>query len=234
MGAERGTHATGVTTGATGVGGLAGQLTAGARRTSQVTYSAMGSPLATSGRFCRRIQPERPRSGSVSPGQRSRQRTTPAENRTETKDPWQNQGPFPAEPPRSRMATVNANRGRRCVQKEACVSQSCIPNTPPSPVHQINAISMPGTPFQFANPFQRVCFMAGCSGRIGRRCDPDALLKILKHAVDDRLNIRCGQSPGNSLGGDIGPCKLPGVYHPVHAHGKKRRRGSTSAMGTSS
>lgn len=50
MGAERGTHATGVTTGATGVGGLAGQLTAGARRTSQVTYSAMGSPLATSGR----------------------------------------------------------------------------------------------------------------------------------------------------------------------------------------
>ena len=111
MGAERGTHATGVTTGATGVGGLAGQLTAGARRTSQVTYSAMGSPLATSGRFCRRIQPERPRSGSVSPGQRSRQRTTPAENRTETKDPWQNQGPFPAEPPRSRMATVNANRG---------------------------------------------------------------------------------------------------------------------------
>ena len=87
MGAERGTHATGVTTGATGVGGLAGQLTAGARRTSQVTYSAMGSPLATSGRFCRRIQPERPRSGSVSPGQRSRQRTTPAENRPEVA--WQ-------------------------------------------------------------------------------------------------------------------------------------------------
>lgn len=112
-GAERGTHATGVTTGATGVGGLAGQLAAGARRTSQVTYSAMGSPLATSGRFCRRIQPERPRSGSVSPGQRSRQRTTPAENRTETKDPWQNQGPFPAEPPRSRMATVPCSPDQR-------------------------------------------------------------------------------------------------------------------------
>lgn len=182
----------GVAAGAAGVGGLAGQLAAGARRTSQVTYSAMGSPLATSGRFCRRIQPERPRSGSVSPGQRSRRRTTPAENRTEAKDPWQNQGPFPAEPPRSRMATVNANRGRRCVQKEACVSQSCIPNTPPSPVHQINAISMPGTAFQFANPFQRVCLMTSCSGRIGCRCDPDTLLKILKHAVDDRLDIRYG------------------------------------------
>ena len=84
MGAERGTHATGVTTGATGVGGLAGQLTAGARRTSQVTYSAMGSPLATSGRFCGGFNSRRPRSGSVSPGQRSRQRTTPAENCTET------------------------------------------------------------------------------------------------------------------------------------------------------
>ena len=46
--------------------------------------------------------------------------------------------------------------------------------------------------------------MAGCSGRISRRCDPDTLLKILNHAVDDRLNIRCGQSPGNSLGDDIG------------------------------
>ena len=53
--------------------------------------------------------------------------------------------------------------------------------------------------------------MAGCSGRIGRRCDPDALLKILKHAVDDRLNIRCGQSPGNSLGGDIGPVSFRGL-----------------------
>ncbi len=129
MGAERGTHATGVTTGATGVGGLAGQLTAGARRTSQVTYSAMGSPLATSGRFCRRIQPERPRSGSVSPGQRSRQRTTPAENRTETKDPWQNQGPFPAEPPRSRMATVNANRGGGGVFRKRLASRKVASRT---------------------------------------------------------------------------------------------------------
>lgn len=25
-----------------------------------------------------------------------------------------------------------------------------------------------GCPLQFANPFQRVCLMAGCSGRIGR------------------------------------------------------------------
>lgn len=38
-----------------------------ARRTSRAACSAMGSPLATSGRFCRRIQPERPRSDSVSP-----------------------------------------------------------------------------------------------------------------------------------------------------------------------
>ena len=41
------------------------------------------NPLATSGRFCRQIRPERSRSASVSPGQRSRRRTTPAENHSE-------------------------------------------------------------------------------------------------------------------------------------------------------
>ena len=41
------------------------------------------TPLATSGRFRRPNRPETPPSAGVSPGRLSRQRTTPAENRTE-------------------------------------------------------------------------------------------------------------------------------------------------------
>ena len=44
------------------------------------------TPLATFGRFRRPNRPETPRGAGVSPGRRSRQRTTPAENRTEVQD----------------------------------------------------------------------------------------------------------------------------------------------------
>ena len=47
--------------------------------------SAQANPFAASGRFCRPNQPETLLSADVSPGRRSRQRTAPAENRTEAK-----------------------------------------------------------------------------------------------------------------------------------------------------
>ena len=66
------------------------------------TLNAREPHLQASGRFRRSNQPESPSSTNVSPGQRSRQRTTPVENRTEAKDPWRNRRPFPAKPPRTR------------------------------------------------------------------------------------------------------------------------------------
>ena len=60
------------------------------------------TPLATSGRFRRANLPETPQHACISPGQRSQQRTAPAENRTEVQDPWRNRRPFPAKPTRSR------------------------------------------------------------------------------------------------------------------------------------
>ena len=47
------------------------------------THDALSS---TSGRFCRRIRPERLHNASVSPGQRSRRHTTPAENSPEVRN----------------------------------------------------------------------------------------------------------------------------------------------------
>ena len=44
------------------------------------------TPLTTSGRFCRRIRPERLRNASVFPGQRNRSRITPAENHPEVRN----------------------------------------------------------------------------------------------------------------------------------------------------
>ena len=77
------------------------------------------TPLATFGRFRSPNRPETPQSVGVFPGRRSRQRTIPAENRTEVQNPWQNRHPFPAKPPRSRgnatagkaAAAVNVNAG---------------------------------------------------------------------------------------------------------------------------
>lgn len=88
------------------------------------------APLATSGRFRRPIRPETPQYAGVSPGRRSWQRATVAENRTEVQDPWRNRRPFPAKPSRSRgdtpageaAATASANAGAAC---------SIVANTPP-------------------------------------------------------------------------------------------------------
>lgn len=74
---------------------------------------ATDAPSATSGRFCRQFEPEGLQGADVSPGQRCRQRITRAENRTEVRNPWQNQGPFSAKPPRSRMARARGTDGKR-------------------------------------------------------------------------------------------------------------------------
>ena len=68
------------------------------------------TPLTTSGRFCRRFQPERLQNANVSPVQRNQSRTTPTENRTEIRNPWQNQGSFPAKPSRSRRVWAHVKR----------------------------------------------------------------------------------------------------------------------------
>ena len=115
-----------------GVGGLAGQLTAGARRTSQVTYSAMGSPLATSGRFCRRIQPERPRSCSVSPGQ---QKSTADDACGKS---HRNQGPMAKSGPISCRTAQKSHSGRQREQggggvfRKRLASRKVASETPPS------------------------------------------------------------------------------------------------------
>ena len=44
------------------------------------------NPSITSGRFCRRIQPERPSSGNISPGQQTQRHATPAENHPEVRN----------------------------------------------------------------------------------------------------------------------------------------------------
>ncbi len=92
------------------------------------------TPLATSGRLRRPNRPETPRGASISPGRRSRQRTTPAENRTEAKDSWRNRRPFPAKPPRSRGG---ATTGRAAVtaSADAGANRSIERNALPSPVH---------------------------------------------------------------------------------------------------
>lgn len=88
--------------------------------TADTHPNAHGNPPTTSGRFCRRIQPERPHSGSVSPGQRNRCHATSAENRPEVRNPWRNQGPFPANPPRSRgMRARGQSRAGGCCHRQS-------------------------------------------------------------------------------------------------------------------
>lgn len=77
-----------------------------ARRNETQPARTAPSPLSTSGRFCRRIQLERPRSSCISPGQQIRRRATPAKNRTEAQNPWQNRRPFPAKSSRSRRGAA--------------------------------------------------------------------------------------------------------------------------------
>ena len=89
------------------------------------------APLATSGRFRRPNQPEAPYSADVSPGRRSRQRTTPAENRTEAKDPRRNRRPFPAKPSRTRGGGC-AGEAAAAVNADAGATRGIAANAPPS------------------------------------------------------------------------------------------------------
>ena len=91
------------------------------------------SPLATSERFRRPDRPETPYSADVSPGRRSRQRTTSAENHTEAQDPRQNQRPFPAKPSRTREGAP-AGEAAAAVSADAGATRGIAANTPPSPV----------------------------------------------------------------------------------------------------
>ena len=91
------------------------------------------SPLATSERFRRPDRPETPYSADVSPGRRSRQRTTSAENRTKAQDPRQNQHPFPAKPSRTRGGAP-AGEAAAAVSADAGATRGIAANTPPSPV----------------------------------------------------------------------------------------------------
>ena len=91
------------------------------------------SPLATSERFRRPDRPETPYSADVSPGRRSRQRTTSAENRTKAQDPRQNQHPFPAKPSRTRRGAP-AGEAAAAVSADAGATRGIAANTPPSPV----------------------------------------------------------------------------------------------------
>ena len=91
--------------------------------------------FATSGRFRRPNQPETPYSAVVSPGRRSRQRTTSAENHTEAQDPRQNQRPFPAKPSRTRGG-AHAGEAAAAVSADAGATRGIAANTPPSPVRR--------------------------------------------------------------------------------------------------
>ena len=65
-------------------------------------------PLATSGRFCRRIRPERLHNSSISPGQRSRHHTAPAKNSPEV----QTHGKIGAHFLRNHPEVAGCGRGR--------------------------------------------------------------------------------------------------------------------------
>ena len=98
------------------------------------------TPLATSGRFRRPNRLETPPNAGVSPGRRSRRRTTPAENRTEVQDSWRNRRPFPAKPPKSRGGAT-AGKGATAVSSNAGATDASAPpdiaaNAPPPPVQK--------------------------------------------------------------------------------------------------
>lgn len=93
--------------------------------TADTHPDALDNPSTTSGRFCRRIRPERLRSASVSPGHRSRHCTAPAENRPEVRNPWQNQGPFSAKPLRSRGVRTRAKPRRPSARQRKRNLQPC-------------------------------------------------------------------------------------------------------------
>ena len=91
------------------------------------------TPLATSGRFHRPNQLETPPGAGVSPGRRSRQRTTPARNRTEDQDHGEIGAHF-LRPPRSRGGSP-AGKTTVTASADAGANRSIERNAPPSPVH---------------------------------------------------------------------------------------------------
>ena len=58
----------------------------------------------------------------------------PVENRTEVQDPWRNQRPFPAKPPRTRGGAT-AGRAAVTASADESANRSIERNAPPSPVH---------------------------------------------------------------------------------------------------
>lgn len=109
--------------------------------TADTHPNAHGNPPTTSGRFCRRIRPERLRSASVSPGQRSRHCTAPAENRPEA----QTHGEIRAHFLQNRSEVAGCERGQsRGGHQRASASATRSPMSkeagrtrtpPPSPAH---------------------------------------------------------------------------------------------------
>lgn len=109
--------------------------------TADTHPDALDNPSTTSGRFCRRIRPERLRSASVSPGHRSRHCTAPAENRPEA----QTHGEIRAHFLQNRSEVAGCERGQsRGGHQRASASATRSPMSkeagrtrtpPPSPAH---------------------------------------------------------------------------------------------------
>ena len=92
------------------------------------------SPLATSERFRRPDRPETPYSADVSPGRRSRQRTTSAENRTKAHGPTAKSAPVSCETVHEPGGGAPAGEAAAAVSADAGATRGIAANTPPSPV----------------------------------------------------------------------------------------------------
>ena len=129
--------------------------------TADTHPDALDNPPATSGWFCRRIRPERLRSASVSPGQRSRHCTAPAENRPEAQTHGEIRAHFLRNRPevagygreqsRGGHQRASANATRSAMSKEA----GRIRTPPPSPARfRGGASPRPAPPSLQARPTQ--------------------------------------------------------------------------------
>ena len=105
------------------------------------------TPLATSGRFRRPNRPETPQHADVSPGQRSRRRTTPAENRTEVQDHGEIGAHFLRNPPEVAGGGATAGKAAAAASADAGATRGIAVNTPLSPAHpyreQKNGLTAP-------------------------------------------------------------------------------------------
>lgn len=123
--------------------------------TADTHPDALDNPPATSGWFCRRIRPERLRSASVSPGQRSRHCTAPAENRPEAQTHGEIRAHFLRNRPevagygreqsRGGHQRASANATRSAMSKEAGRIRTPPPSacSPPPPSPQAHPASVP-------------------------------------------------------------------------------------------